>query len=65
MSETPKPLIGFARLTPEQRREIARKGGTAAQQKGTAHRWTADEASEAGQKGGAAVHTLQRRNKTA
>lgn len=46
---------GFASLTPEQRREIASMGGRAAQEKGTAHRFTSDEAKSAGAKGGKAV----------
>jgi len=33
-------------------REIASKGGRAAHEKGTAHEWTADEARNAGRKGG-------------
>lgn len=40
--------------TPEERRELARKGGKASQAKGTGHRFTQDEAREAGRKGGAA-----------
>ena len=37
-------------------RDIASKGGKAAHQKGTAHEWTAEEAREAGRKGGIASH---------
>lgn len=37
-------LRGFASMDPEKQREIARKGGRAAHQKGTAHEWTSDEA---------------------
>ncbi len=47
---------GFAAMDEEKRREIARKGGKAAQEKGTAHRFTSIEASEAGRKGGQASH---------
>ena len=36
-------------------REIARKGGRAAHEKGTAHEFTSDEAREAGRKGGERV----------
>jgi hypothetical protein len=36
-------------------REIARKGGKAAHQRGTAHEFTREEAAEAGRKGGKAV----------
>lgn len=46
---------GFAAMDPERQREIASKGGRAAHQKGTAHEWSADEAREAGRKGGVAV----------
>jgi general stress protein YciG len=45
-------LRGFATLTPERRREIAREGGRAAHAKGVAHQWTPDEAVIAGRKGG-------------
>ncbi len=43
---------GFASMSPEKQREIASKGGRAAHEKGTAHEWTADEARNAGRKGG-------------
>ena len=46
---------GFAGMTQEKRREIASKGGRAAHLKGTAHEFTADEAREAGRKGGYTV----------
>jgi general stress protein YciG len=39
-------------MSPEKQREIARKGGRAAHEKGTAHEWTPDEARAAGRKGG-------------
>ena len=39
----------------ERQREIARKGGRAAHQKGTAHEFTTDEARAAGRKGGERV----------
>jgi general stress protein YciG len=48
----PKLRRGFASMSPEKQREIASKGGRAAHQKGTAHEWTADEARNAGRKGG-------------
>jgi len=44
---------GFASMAPEKRRAIASKGGKAAHEKGTAHEFTAEEAREAGRKGGA------------
>lgn len=43
---------GFASMSPERRREIASRGGRCSQGRGTAHRWTSDEAQEAGRKGG-------------
>ena len=43
---------GFASMNRSKRREIARKGGKAAHQKGTAHEWTREEARKAGRKGG-------------
>ncbi len=43
---------GFASMSPEKQREIARKGGRAAHEKGTAHEWTPEEARAAGSKGG-------------
>lgn len=43
---------GFASMDPEKQREIARKGGRAAHEKGTAHEFTPEEAKEAGRKGG-------------
>src|SRR5436305_3330457 len=46
---------GFASMDAEKQREIARKGGKAAHQKGTAHEFTADEARAAGRKGGQQV----------
>lgn len=46
---------GFAAMDPEKQREIARKGGKAAHEKGTAHEFTADEARQAGRRGGEVV----------
>jgi len=46
---------GFASMDRQKQREIASKGGRAAHAKGTAHEFTADEAREAGRKGGQAV----------
>jgi general stress protein YciG len=40
----------------DKQREIASKGGRAAHRKGTAHRFTAEEARLAGRKGGQAAH---------
>lgn len=46
---------GFAAMSPEEQREIARKGGKVAQQRGSAHRFTSHEARDAGRKGGIRV----------
>jgi general stress protein YciG len=51
-----KSRRGFASMKPELQRAIASKGGKAAHVKGTAHRWTPEEASAAGRLGGAAHH---------
>jgi general stress protein YciG len=45
---------GFASMERSKQREIASRGGKAAHEKGTAHEWTKQEASEAGRKGGMA-----------
>lgn len=46
---------GFASMDREKQREIARKGGRAAHEKGTAHEFSSDEARAAGRKGGERV----------
>ena len=46
---------GFALMDPDRQREIARKGGKAAHEKGTAHQFTSEEARDAGRKGGQVV----------
>jgi general stress protein YciG len=51
-----KAKRGFALMDRDRQRELARKGGRAAHEKGTAHRWSGEEAKEAGRKGGAASH---------
>ncbi len=43
---------GFASMDPEKQRQIASKGGKAAHEKGTAHKFTSEEARAAGRKGG-------------
>jgi hypothetical protein len=43
---------GFASMLREVQRSIASMGGKAAQEKGTAHKWTSEEARIAGEKGG-------------
>lgn len=39
-------------MSEEKRREIARRGGKRAHEKGLAHEWTSEEAKRAGRKGG-------------
>jgi general stress protein YciG len=56
-SDTAKSNRGFASMSSDRQREIARKGGRAAHAKGTAHEFTTDEARAAGQKGGQRVST--------
>jgi uncharacterized protein len=46
------PTRGFASMNLEKRTEIARRGGIAAHQKGTAHEFTSEEARKAGRIGG-------------
>ena len=43
---------GFASLSPARRRELAALGGKAAHARGTAFKWTPEQASAAGRKGG-------------
>lgn len=43
---------GFASMSRMRQREIASLGGKAAHKQGVAHRWTPEEAREAGRKGG-------------
>lgn len=52
-----KPKRGFAALTPEQRSEIARKGGIQSHRLGRAHKWDSASAREAGRKGGKAIRS--------
>lgn len=53
--EKPKSKRGFASMDPEKRRKICSLGGKAAHAKGTAHKWTTEEAREAGRLGGQKV----------
>lgn len=46
---------GFAALSPQKKKEIAQKGGQTAHRRGRAHKFTPEEAREAGRKGGKAV----------
>ena len=56
----PKEDRGFASMNPRRQREIASAGGRAAQAKKTAHRWSSDEAREAGRKGGLSTHARRK-----
>jgi general stress protein YciG len=51
---------GFASMDASRQKEIARKGGRAAHEKGKAHEFTADEARAAGRKGGEKVSVNRR-----
>lgn len=51
-----KERRGFAAMSEEERREIARKGGKASHARGQAHEFTPEEAREAGRKGGKRSH---------
>lgn len=62
-SNTNDKARGFAAMTPERRRDISRKGGIAAHDKGTAHQWTPATAREAGRKGGLAHKDKRQREK--
>lgn len=56
---TPKRR-GFANMSPERLREVARRGGQAAHKAGTAHEFTSEKAREAGRKGGLATQRHRR-----
>jgi general stress protein YciG len=60
MTDTPKKR-GFASLSPARRSEVAGIGGRTAHQMGLAHRFSPEEAKEAGRKG-AAARKLKRVN---
>lgn len=54
---------GFESLPPERRRELARRGGRASHERGTAHEWTGGRngsAAAAGRKGGFESHRRRR-----
>lgn len=53
-NENRKSIRGFAAMSPEKQKEIARKGGRAAHEQGVAHQWSSEEARAAGKKGGQA-----------
>lgn len=48
---------GFAAMNPQKQREIAKEGGEAAHERGTAHEFDSQEAREAGKKGGQNSHS--------
>ncbi|HEY8091679.1 MAG TPA: KGG domain-containing protein [Polyangiaceae bacterium] len=50
-----RTVRGFASMDTDRQRAIASKGGKAAHARGSAHEFTAEEARDAGRKGGAAV----------
>jgi uncharacterized protein len=54
-----KSKRGFASMSPDKQKLIASKGGKTAHRKGTAHKWTSEEARRAGQKGGRARHRVR------
>ena len=54
---------GFAAMDPAKVRELARRGARASHAKGTAHKFTAEEARAAGRKGGSAPHRVRGRGK--
>lgn len=56
----PAPKRGFAAMPPEFVQECARKGGAASATCGRGHRFTSEEASAAGRKGGHAAHAKRR-----
>ena len=61
MEATPRTKNrGFASMDAHRQREIARKGGRAAHEKGKAHEFTPDEARAAGRKGGEKVSVNRR-----
>lgn len=49
-----KSKRGFAAMDPQRQRDIASEGGRAAHEQGKAHKFTPEEAREAGRKGGMA-----------
>jgi len=43
-------MSNFAKLSPEERKEMARRGGEASQRSGKAHRWNSESARAASKK---------------
>jgi len=56
---------GFAGMEPDRQRAIASAGGRAAHASGNAHRFTSEEAREAGRKGGEASRGGSRAGRSA
>ena len=52
-TKAPKTARGFARMSPEERKRVAAMGGTTAQARGLAHKFTVEENIQGGKKGGA------------
>lgn len=59
---TPRSSRGFASMNPERQRQIASEGGKAAHARGKAHKFTSEEAREAGRKGGQASGGQRRKS---
>lgn len=60
--QKPKAKRGFAAMSPEKRREIARKGGASVPSEKRSFSQSADLAAKAGRKGGEASHGGGRRS---
>ena len=58
--EVEKKKRGFAAISPERRKEIASMGGKKAHALGKAHKFTSQEAAEAGRKGGLSTHSKKK-----
>jgi general stress protein YciG len=59
--QRPRAKRGFAAMSPEKRREIARKGGASVPNEKRSFSQSADLAARAGRKGGEASHGPSRR----
>ena len=64
MSDTIKVKAkrGFAAMSPEKRAELSARGGKASWNKGVAHKFSHDEAVNAGHKGGTITQTNRKLN---
>jgi uncharacterized protein len=56
VAPAPRKRRGFAAMDPDQRREIARRGGEASHEAGRAPEWSRREARSYGRQGGRAAH---------